>query len=565
MTRKFMSFIQTKRGRLIASLILNTAFLALILLTMVPTYESNDDNALMEMVNGAKGFMDSHLVFINCVLGFFIKCLYRLSPAFPWYGMVEYAAIWAGFVALTYVILDRQPNWLGVSVSLVLLAFYGYNSYALLQFTKLASVPTCGGVFLVLHGMDQDEKPNWLYIILGTLISTAGSMYRFLQFFSVTILLSAIGVWMLLSLIGKKGAYIKRKLISYTLALTLLFGVNLSLRVFDQWVYRHDPQWSEYIEYNVARATLLDYGFPSYKEHKETYKALGIDKTAFRLYSHWNYYDPDKFTVDVMNELIALKEVKKVTPETLLDFFRDVIPRFLKYTMLRCSLLLLAFWLLLGRHTKVEILSIVYEVLLFLAMYFYLYSVGRYMVQRVDTGLLLGVAVFAAFLATTQDKAQAEKIGPGILVVNLALFIICTQFYSNTWRINMQETLTKRKNNILCLRDIAADKDHFYIGKNEKISSAFCYGPLDVRPMSELENRGYFGGWSCNVPPVLENMKKAGVTNPYRDCIDNEKVYIIDDDIDLTIKYIRKYYNKKAHEVFIREVGAYSVYKIVTD
>ena len=66
--------------------------------------------------------------------------------------------------------------------------------------------------------------------------------------------------------------------------------------------------------------------------------------------------------------------------------------------------------------------------------------------------------------------------------------------------------------------------------------------------------------------PYAATLKKYDVTNPYRDCIDNEKVYIIDNDINLTINYIREYYDMKATAV---DAGMFDdenrMYRIVTE
>ena len=564
MAQKLLVFIQTPKRRLIASLILNTIFLLLILLVMVPVFESNDDTAIMDLVNGARGFMDYHLVFINCIMGFFIKLLYQLLPYYPWYGIVEYGAAWIGFIALTYVILERQPNWLGVSVSLVLLAYFGYDCYTLLQFTKIAAVPTCGGVLLVLHGASQNETPNWLYIVLGTLLSCIGSMYRFLQFLSVTALLSGIGIYVMLIQINENRRVFRKRLCSCILALVILFGVNISLRIFDQWIYRCDPEWESYIEYNITRARLLDYGLPDYDEHKDTYKNLGIGEAAFELFSNWNNYDPDIFTVETMNKIILLRNDKPLSISTANDFARDVFPQFLKYPMLNCILILLAYWIIWGRRSKIEIFAFVFQITVFMAIYFYMYLSGRYLIPRVDFGLFMALAVFMAYLATAQESEIIRINKPGILSINLALFLICMQFYQETLHINMQYVLDNRQEDLLSLRDIASDHEHLYLGKNDIISSESSYGPLDIRPRNEIVNRGYFGGWSCNVPPILDIMKKYGVINPYRDCIDNEKVYVIDNDIELTMEYIKKNYNKKANARLVRAVGACGVYQITT-
>ena len=46
--------------------------------------------------------------------------------------------------------------------------------------------------------------------------------------------------------------------------------------------------------------------------------------------------------------------------------------------------------------------------------------------------------------------------------------------------------------------------------------------------------------------------------------IGNDKVYLIDDNIELTIEYIHQNYDEKAEAVFVRTLGNVDLYQIVT-
>ena len=54
------------------------------------------------------------------------------------------------------------------------------------------------------------------------------------------------------------------------------------------------------------------------------------------------------------------------------------------------------------------------------------------------------------------------------------------------------------------------------------------------------------GGFDCLHPTIMENLARYGVENPYRDCVGNPRVRIIEDDIDLTLQYIHEHYDPKA-------------------
>ncbi|MGX8773446.1 MAG: hypothetical protein ACSW8G_00145, partial [Bacillota bacterium] len=57
-------------------------------------------------------------------------------------------------------------------------------------------------------------------------------------------------------------------------------------------------------------------------------------------------------------------------------------------------------------------------------------------------------------------------------------------------------------------------------------------------------------------------LDRYGIKNVYTDSINNGKVYIIDKDIDTTIKYIQDYYDAGAKAEKVTEIGDYPVYRL---
>ena len=63
-------------------------------------------------------------------------------------------------------------------------------------------------------------------------------------------------------------------------------------------------------------------------------------------------------------------------------------------------------------------------------------------------------------------------------------------------------------------------------------------------------------------------MEKYGVTNPYKDIIDNEKIYLFiqkdDEMLDRIITHIQNYHDKNAKLEKVKEIEDYIVYHVVT-
>ena len=112
------------------------------------------------------------------------------------------------------------------------------------------------------------------------------------------------------------------------------------------------------------------------------------------------------------------------------------------------------------------------------------------------------------------------------------------------------------------LETIGTDKEHTYLAKSGMPSEIVCYGPFDRMPENLPDNVYWFGGWECRTPGYTQEMETHGITNPYRDVINNDSIYLVDDNIDLTLKYIRQYYDSSAQAVFIKTIGNVDVYQI---
>ena len=130
------------------------------------------------------------------------------------------------------------------------------------------------------------------------------------------------------------------------------------------------------------------------------------------------------------------------------------------------------------------------------------------------------------------------------------------------WRIMTSTIPEARVSQRAVLETIGTDKEHTYLAKSGMLSEIVCYGPFDRMPENLLDNVYWFGGWECRTPGYTQEMETHGITNPYRDVINNDSIYLVDDNIDLTLKYIRQYYDSSAQAVFIKTIGNVDVYQI---
>ena len=554
------TYLKQKYRKISVALISNLLILGVMVAFMRPSFETNDDIVFAELGSGLRGVKDAHLVFQNYGLGMIYRLLYGVTGRLPWYTIVQYMILFAAFTVVTYVLISRLGEISGLCLFVILACGFGYEGYIHLQFTKTAGIAAAAAVFLLLYLLEQ-EKYSWWGIAGGILLAVIAYMYREDQFWASCGLMAGAGLLFLFDLRKYRNKKLRRLGIC-----VLTFGVLL-LSVFgvDRWDFSkyRSAEWKEYQEFNQLRSELLDYGFPDYDSNQKIYEELGISREAYELYKSWNFNDTEKFDTEVMKKLVDLKQKRPLTIRTVTAFIRRFPSDLLRMPMFYFFAVFALLWILCGKKDVCSVISVLAECLLLVAVYFYLYYQGRYMVNRVDVGLWFSACLVMLWIFSSGEVRHMNT------KVSVLLCMICValgQFMMYTdWRLATSSIPEARVSQRAVLETIGTDKEHTYLAKSGMLSEIVCYGPFDRMPENLLDNVYWFGGWECRTPGYTRAMEVHGIINPYRDVVNNENVYLVDDNIDLTLKYIRQYYAENAEAVFVKTIGNVDVYQITDD
>ena len=554
------TYLKQKYRKISVALISNLLILGAMVAFMRPSFETNDDIVFAELGSGLRGVKDAHLVFQNYGLGMIYRLLYGVTGRLPWYTIVQYMILFAAFTVVTYVLISRLGEISGLCLFVILACGFGYEGYIHLQFTKTAGIAAAAAVFLLLYLLEQ-EKYSWWGIAGGILLAVIAYMYREDQFWASCGLMAGAGLLFLFDLRKYRNKKLRRLGIC-----VLTFGVLL-LSVFgvDRWdssKYR-SAEWKEYQEFNQLRSELLDYGFPDYDSNQEIYEELGISREAYELYKSWNFNDTEKFDTEVMKKLVDLKQKRPLTIRTVTAFLRRFPSDLLRMPMFYFFAVFAVLWLLCGKKDVCSVISVLAECLLLVAVYFYLYYQGRYMVNRVDVGLWFSACLVMLWIFSS---GEVRHMNTKVSVLLCMICVVLGQFMMyKDWRLATSSIPEARVSQRAVLETIGTDKEHTYLAKSGMLSEIVCYGPFDRMPENLLDNVYWFGGWECRTPGYTRAMEVHGIINPYRDVVNNENIYLVDDNIDLTLKYIRQYYAENAQAVFVKTIGNVDVYQITDD
>ena len=153
-------------------------------------YELNDDAQLANIAMGAYGEDTHHLVYVNVLLGWFLKPFYALAANVNWYYFLQVAANVAAFGMLGTLCMERLGTRRGLLLYGGVLLAFGVDMFNSFQYTKNSALYLTVGLALL-----ASELGVWsLRTGAGLFWAVLGSMVRFQNFFAVA-----------LSLPGKKG------------------------------------------------------------------------------------------------------------------------------------------------------------------------------------------------------------------------------------------------------------------------------------------------------------------------------------------------------------------------
>lgn len=556
--KKFELFLLRHKDRPVFSVVLNILVFVFYMLIFFPAYETNDDGGLLTLVSGIKGDHDPHMVYINTVLGHILAFLYGLFQSVPWYAIMQYLLLFCALTAITYVWLNRLKPASSVWLVMVFLLFFAYEGYIRIQYTKSAGMITAGGLTLLFYALFQ-KKIKVVPYFFGFLLALAGSMYRVSQFFCELGLFTGLGIYFLFSLKAIAPGRERKRFFLCAGSFLMLVLTACGFMALDRSAYQSE-EWSYYLDYLDARVELMDYGFPDYDKNKEAYLDYGFDESAYKLFKGWTHSDSEKITVESMQALISLKTHKEFNLLLIKGFLKTMAEGFLKIPVFWCFLLFMLLWMIRGKHSAGAFCTLIYEGSFTALLYLFLYYRGRYLFNRVDVGIWLAVIIVVFWLLDGEKPVLSGRAG----IILLGALILLTQYkWHGNWRISKEDRAVKSR---LAMREVieTIDKDdsHLYLTKNGTVSFFKAYGIFDSIPSGIGDNMYPLGGWTAQTPTYMRVLDRYGVTNPFRDMIGNDSIYLIDDDIGLTMEYIHTWYDADAKAAEVNTIGRFKVYQI---
>jgi hypothetical protein len=280
---------------------------------------------------------------------------------------------------------------------------------------------------LLLDASEGEGKRRFA-LAFGVLLSVMGFLLRQMEFlpcFALMAVLCLRPFWNILALRESAGEKLRRVLrLALPFALVLL--ISAGFYALNEWAWSKEP-WSTYHAFDKVRVAYSDYGRPAYDAMPEAYDALGLSEADVQLLYDSDYFDPGVFSAETMQAITEARDAVFPRPsvgECVGLFLDKAIPGFFVNLPIYGFLLLLVLWLAAGEHDLCGWLIVGCEGAVFAAAYLYLIWRGRYLVDRVDLGLLLSAA---SVLAMTLDAEKLRR--ERLLTVLVLLCAVGTSHY----------------------------------------------------------------------------------------------------------------------------------------
>ncbi|SFC90977.1 hypothetical protein SAMN05421780_11211 [Flexibacter flexilis DSM 6793] len=376
--------------------LVNFLLFGLVLLLVTPTYETNDDVGMIIIESGNSNMLEpsEYVLFSNILLGKILKNLNIINNQIPWHTIYIILALFASYSILFYTLIKRLGYKYATLFYVIIFFTYGVNSLIALQFTKTASILAISAYMLLFYDYKSDNQNENIVVryLVAVLLFVFSSLIRFDSFFLISLIFSPVFFYIFFL---NKVYLLKRFGI-----LVVSFFLIIAGFLYNNAAYK---KWGNFMEYNVYRATIVDYdAFEKLtdKENKELLQKVQWSENDKKSICSWFFADSNVYSLEKL-KIIHEYTNDKITDKThLLHLTVDLLKSkdLKKFASKMFVLTLFLFFIALINGKKKEFIISV-TILFIVALLFIAISIFyKVPPNRVLEGMLWAIVVFSFLL-----------------------------------------------------------------------------------------------------------------------------------------------------------------------
>ncbi len=527
------------------------------ILFLNPVSSSNDDFFLGIIAGNGFGSNSSFLIYTSTFYGYFLKVWYTLFPNVNWYIVFSYFLLLISVSTIEYILIIKYKTS-GVLLSIFFSVGFSHYFYVVFQYTKVASLLTLAGFFILLYWLDEDHdsaRKRKLKYVISALFLFTGSLIRLQPFFMVCVF--GFGLWVSRFLQALKKRECKKFFRYFICPLFPIFGLILGFSFFEEKIWNTSTEELSYFqEYNQVRTKLVDYEIPDYDTHLKEYQALQISGNDVENLKRWCFADSDKFSLKVLQQIASMNHSNYFSPRKFLKYIRDNIITHAIWKL--CFILTLCSLFFAKRKDYGKLL---YPHAAFFFVLFYLHYIGR-ITEWVINSLWITylLAVIAVVCAHFPNYICTRK-----KLLKAAVCCLCgtVVFNSDILVIRAITSQPVHKELYQCMNAISNSKElNFFCDVTSVYDMSRDYRIFDKTPKDFFSNIFFSGAWFSCSPQENHTKKKAEIKNIYRDILYLEDYVVVDKEAILQkLVYLNENYSSTARYSKIQDLYGYPIYK----
>ena len=243
-------------------------------------YEEVDDFIIYNLYSGLDGTYTIYGIYIYPLICFVIGGFFKILPMINWHTIFLLSMQFICFTIIGNILLKKDENKFSYILYILFASVFYATLLQLIQYTSVAALLIATSFFMIMNGIEQEEKSK-KYKILYFVLFTIGIMIR-MQ--SLLIVVPFFAIYLGYQCILKiRNTVSKEKLQSILKQYLILIGITILIYGSNYLVYHTNDVYKEYMEYNDVRVTLQDLSFTDYESNKEIFDEIGWSKNEYYL------------------------------------------------------------------------------------------------------------------------------------------------------------------------------------------------------------------------------------------------------------------------------------------
>ncbi len=569
-------FLTVWKSSFLFAFVLNAVFLAVCVIFTSFRYDGTADFYNSITIGKLHIYTNSS---VNYILAMLIGTAQYAFPTINCFVLFEVLASFFAFVSITFVFADKYNKRKAFVFSAILNIMFALDHYTSVDSTRTSALLCVAGFLLVLLAIYQ--KRYTLSCWVGVVEIVFGSFLNFAYFF---VALGFAVAFFFGDLIAKRKYRLPfRKLFWYFRPFLLMFilvtALSAGMYQFSYAVNHATEQSSEYYEYCATQNAINSLPYPSYDDHIEEFREVGITTEADYELLKNGYYDAetglDSDALKAVHQM-QLKDNPKSFFNVSYAVFED---NYAEVTQLSLSIIVISVYVLTSlvfifyHKNRFSFFPLFYLIVGFLSGFAlrFLYDSGNNLTYGI--WVLMITMLFNSFnFEVLRREAPAGKIRThhGYMLISCAVIAALLAASGFLYRYNGPAPVTETEDDTrFLISELDRNPDCYYV-MDPVTKKSFITGTTNyLHPMW-----GFVEGYLDNLDDFgifhnTETMRRRNLPeNIYEAVVTKKKLYVIDNSVVFKKeKYFTAHYCEKGRQAVyepVSEPNGYKIYKVQT-